>query len=88
MDHKPRLSLAADRTRMARIVDTQGDMLKQRFGMSVDLATHVGRQELLEFWLTTPEENYQIVPTTDGEALVADSLSLNKTEVPLPEAKE
>ncbi len=53
-----------------------------------DLTTAAGKKRLLDFWLTTPEEDYQIVPTTDGEALVAYLLALRKAEVPLPEAKE
>ena len=42
----------------------------------------------LDFWLTTEEEDYQILPTGDGEALVAYLLALRKAETPLPEAKE
>ena len=47
-----------------------------------------GKKRLLDFWLTTPEEDYQIVPNADGEAIVAYLLALRKAEVPLPEAKE
>ena len=47
-----------------------------------------GKQHLLEFWLTTEEEGYQIVPTTEADALVAYLMALKKAEVPLPEAKE
>lgn len=54
----------------------------------IDLKSPEGKTRLLEFWLTTPEEDYQIVPTADGEALVAYLLALRKAEVPLPEAKE
>ena len=50
--------------------------------------TAEGKKQLLEFWLTTEEEGYQIVPNADGEALVAYLLALRKAEVPLPEAKE
>ena len=53
-----------------------------------DVKTPEGKKRLLDFWLTTPEEDYQVVPTADGEALVAYLLALRKAEVPLPEAKE
>ena len=53
-----------------------------------DVKSPEGKARLLEFWLTTPEEDYQVVPTADGEALVAYLLALRKAEVPLPEAKE
>jgi cytochrome c oxidase cbb3-type subunit 2 len=53
-----------------------------------DPDTPDGKRHLLEFWLTTPEEDYQIVPTDDGAALVAYLLALRKAEVPLPEARE
>jgi cytochrome c oxidase cbb3-type subunit II len=55
---------------------------------SFDLKTAEGKKRLLDFWLTTPEEDYQVTPTADGEALVAYLLALRKAEVPLPEAKE
>ena len=55
---------------------------------SFDISTAEGKQRLLDFWLTTPEEDYQVLPTADGEALVAYLLALRKAEVPLPEAKE
>jgi cytochrome c oxidase cbb3-type subunit 2 len=71
-----------------RIVAEQGGALAERLGVSADLSTPAGQKQLLEFWLTTPEEDYQVVPTADGEALVAYLLALNKNEVPLPEAKE
>jgi cytochrome c oxidase cbb3-type subunit 2 len=50
--------------------------------------TPEGRAELLDFWLTTEEEDYQVLPTDDAEALVAYLLELRKAETPLPEAKE
>ena len=53
-----------------------------------DLATAEGRAGLLGFWLTTEEQDYQIVPTDEAEALVAYLLELRKAETPLPEAKE
>jgi cytochrome c oxidase cbb3-type subunit II len=62
--------------------------LAVRPGTALDPATAEGKAQLLEFWLTTPEEDYQTVPTADGEALVAYLLALRKAEVPLPEAKE
>jgi cytochrome c oxidase cbb3-type subunit 2 len=55
---------------------------------SFDLKTAEGKKRLLDFWLTTPEEEYQVIPNADGEALVAYLLALRKAEVPLPEAKE
>jgi cytochrome c oxidase cbb3-type subunit 2 len=55
---------------------------------TLDLSSPESKGRLLEFWLTTPEEDYQIVPTADGLALVAYILSLRKAEVPLPEANE
>jgi cytochrome c oxidase cbb3-type subunit II len=42
----------------------------------------------LEFWLTSEEADWQIVPTTEGEDLVAYMMELRKAETPLPEAKE
>ena len=62
--------------------------LRTRGGSSIDLSFADGKKRLLEFWLTTEEEGYQIVPTAEGEALVAYLLALRKAEVPLPEAKE
>lgn len=53
-----------------------------------DLASPDGRAKLLDYWLTTEEEDYQVVPTADAEALVAYLLELRKAETPLPEAKE
>lgn len=76
------------------LLDGQSDAIKTAFqttpgGSNVlDLDTPEGRRQLLDYWLTTPEEGYQIVPTSEAEALVAYLLQLNKTEVPLPEAKE
>jgi cytochrome c oxidase cbb3-type subunit 2 len=72
----------------AATLGTQGDTLKRQLGIDADLATDAGRKQLLDFWLTTPEEDHQVVPTAEGEALVAYLLSLDKTAVPLPEAKE
>jgi cytochrome c oxidase cbb3-type subunit 2 len=54
----------------------------------IDPNTPDGKKRLLDFWLTSEEEGYQIVPTDEGEALVAYLLALRKAEVPLPEAKE
>jgi cytochrome c oxidase cbb3-type subunit 2 len=53
-----------------------------------DPASPEGKKQLLDFWLTTPEEDYQVTPNADGDALVAYLLALRKAEVPLPEAKE
>ncbi len=54
----------------------------------LDPNTPEGKQQLLDFWLTTDEEGYQIVPTDEADSLVAYLLALRKAEVPLPEAKE
>jgi cytochrome c oxidase cbb3-type subunit 2 len=76
------------------ILAARGDSIRSRFlaespgeGGS-DLSTPEGKNRLLEFWLTTEEEDYQIVPTGEADALVAYLLALRKAEVPLPEAKE
>lgn len=55
---------------------------------TIDLKTTEGKNRLLDFWLTTPEEDYQVIPNADGDAIVAYLLALRKAEVPLPEAKE
>lgn len=55
---------------------------------SIDIGTSEGKKRLLDFWLTTPEEEYQVVPNADADALVAYLLALRKAEFPLPEAKE
>jgi cytochrome c oxidase cbb3-type subunit 2 len=54
----------------------------------IDIATPEGKKRLLEFWLTTEEEDQQIVPTSDAITLVAYLMALRKAEVPVPEAKE
>lgn len=76
------------------ILAAQGDAIRGRFlsdpagGSGLDITTADGKKRLLDFWLTTEEEGYQIVPNADGDALVTYLLSLRKAEVPLPEAKE
>jgi cytochrome c oxidase cbb3-type subunit 2 len=75
------------------ILRERGDAIRSRFladpaGGGIDLATPEGKRQLLDFWLTTEEEGFQVVPTADAEALVAYLLALRKAEVPLPEAKE
>lgn len=47
-----------------------------------------GQRQLLDLWLTTREEDYQIVPTRDGDALYEYLLALDKNGADLPEAKE
>ncbi len=75
------------------ILQEQGEAIKSRYlaehrdGVA-DWNTPTAKQQLLEFWLTTEEEEWQIVPTAEAEALVAYLLSLRKAETPLPEAKE
>lgn len=54
----------------------------------LDPATPDGKARLLALWLTTEEEDFQIVPTDDADNLVAYLLELRKAETPLPEAKE
>lgn len=53
-----------------------------------DLNSPEGRTRLLDFWLTTEEEDHQVVPKGEAEALVAYLMQLRKAETPLPEAKE
>jgi cytochrome c oxidase cbb3-type subunit 2 len=53
-----------------------------------DVNSPDGRKRLLDFWLTTEEEDYQVLPTAEADALVAYLLALRKAETPLPEAKE
>ena len=94
MDHQPRLPLAAERVEWDAILRHRGDSIRARFlrrsptEARSTLDTPEGKKRLLEFWLTTEEEDYQIVPTAEGDALVAYLLALRKAEVPLPEAKE
>ena len=54
---------------------------------SIDLARR-GKKRLLEFWLTTEEEGYQVVPTAEGGGAGRVPAGARKAEVPLPEAKE
>jgi cytochrome c oxidase cbb3-type subunit 2 len=72
------------------ILSERGESIRSQFlgGGGIDASTPEGKQKLLEFWLTTEEEGYQIVPTGEADALVAYLLALRKAEVPLPEAKE
>ncbi|VTU02206.1 cytochrome c oxidase mono-heme subunit : Cytochrome C oxidase mono-heme subunit/FixO OS=Isosphaera pallida (strain ATCC 43644 / DSM 9630 / IS1B) GN=Isop_0397 PE=4 SV=1: FixO [Gemmataceae bacterium] len=77
------------------ILRDQGEAITARFlsdpahsTAAIDPGTADGKKRLLDFWLTTEEEGVQIVPTGEGEALVAYLLALRKAEVPLPEAKE
>lgn len=72
------------------ILQVHGSAIRSQFiGESgIDLDTLDGKRRLLEFWLTTEEDGFQIVPTADGDALVAYLMALRKAEVPLPEAKE
>lgn len=78
----------------AAVLSERGDAIRAAFQAStggqgtVDLDHPEHCEQLLNFWLTTPEESYQIVPTAEADALVEYLLRLNKTEVPLPEAKE
>jgi cytochrome c oxidase cbb3-type subunit 2 len=74
------------------IVAGQGSAIQKAFlaanPVPFDLTSPEGKARLLAFWLTTDEEDYQILPTGDAEALVAYLLELRKAETPLPEAKE
>ncbi len=75
------------------VLSKQGDALKRQFeaanpGQAVDLDSPAGREAVKRFWLTTPEEDFQVLPTADAEALVEYLIRLNKNEADLPEAKE
>jgi cytochrome c oxidase cbb3-type subunit 2 len=75
------------------ILQKHGTEITQRYHMqnpqhAIDINTPIDQQLLLEFWLTTPEEDWQIIPTEQADALIAYLLSLRKAEIPLPEAKE
>jgi cytochrome c oxidase cbb3-type subunit 2 len=74
------------------IVAGQGSGIQKAFlaanPVPFDLGSPEGKARLLAFWLTSEEEDYQILPTGDAEALVAYLLELRKAETPLPEAKE
>jgi cytochrome c oxidase cbb3-type subunit II len=78
------------------ILKKRGESIKGRFlteatrttGSEIDIAAAEGKKRLLDFWLTTEEEDRQIVPTSEADALVAYLLALRKAEVPLPETKE
>lgn len=76
------------------VLQGQGEAIRAAFKASAagqgvnDLDSTEGREQLMNFWLTTPEEGYQVVPTAEADALVEYLLRLNKTEVPLPEGKE
>lgn len=75
------------------ILKQSGESIKRRFqaaqpSANVNLESAEGQELLLQFWLTTPEENWQIIPTDEAESLIAYLMSLHKAEVPLPEAKE
>ena len=85
---KPGYRWRPDAAEWQRIVADSGERMKRQLGISADLETPAGQEALLQFWLTTPEDEYQVVPTREGEALAAYLIGLNKTEVPLPEAKE
>ena len=47
-----------------------------------------GSNLTLDFWLSSEEEDYQLLPTVEAEELVAYLMELRKAETPLPEAKE
>ena len=74
------------------ILAAKGTAIQQAYladnPMPFDVNSPEGRKQLLEFWLTSEEEDYQIIPGADAEALVAYLMELRKAEVPLPEAKE
>ncbi len=74
------------------ILANQGAAIMSQFlagaASDIDVTTPEGKKRLMEFWLTTEEEGFQIVPTDEANALNAYLLALRKAEVPLPEAKE
>ena len=74
------------------ILAGQGDAIRDTYTAAdpapFDPDTPDGKAKLLAFWLTTEEQDYQVVPIPDADALVAYLLALRKAETPLPEAKE
>ena len=76
----------------AAVVAAHGPALREAFAAAnpgaIDLESPEGRKQLFAYWLTTEEDDYQIVPTAEADALVAYLLELRKAETPLPEAKE
>jgi len=62
------------------------DAIKSAF--EAQTADASGRAQMLNYWLTTREEEYQVVPTSPGEDLFEYLISLDKNAVDLPEAKE
>jgi cytochrome c oxidase cbb3-type subunit 2 len=73
------------------ILAARGPAIEEAFAArhgATDPGTPGGRDRLLAFWLTTEEDDYQIVPSAEADALVAYLLELRKAETPLPEAKE
>ncbi len=73
---------------LARRVSTLPDVSQAATPNPFNLTTAAGKAELLAFWLTTDEEDYQVIPTPEAESLVAYLLELRKAETPLPEVKE
>ncbi|MBX9624354.1 MAG: cbb3-type cytochrome c oxidase subunit II [Gemmataceae bacterium] len=75
----------------AAIVAGRGPAIAEAFAAQhgpVDVDSPEGRERLLAFWLTTEEDEYQIVPSAEADALVAYLMQLRKAETPLPEGKE
>ncbi|MBX9578685.1 MAG: cbb3-type cytochrome c oxidase subunit II [Gemmataceae bacterium] len=76
----------------AAVVAAHGPALRDAFAAThpgvIDLESPSGLRQLYAFWLTTEEEDYQIVPAAEADALVAYLMELRKAETPLPEAKE
>lgn len=74
------------------ILASQGTAIQQAYLAAnptpFDMKSPEGQAKLLEFWLTTEEEDHQVIPTGEADALIAYLLELRKAETPLPEAKE
>lgn len=78
----------------AAVLARDGDKLVQQYRAMnptadpLSLNTPESAEILLRFWLASPEEQYEIIPTPAANQLVAYLLELRKTATPLPEAIE
>ena len=76
------------------VLAREGDKLLAKFraaNPSTDppqLNSPESSEVLLRFWLASPEDQYEVVPTESAHQLVAYLLELRKTAMPLPEAIE
>ena len=78
----------------AAALAADGETLKNTYATAnpdkppVNLDDDRATADLLTFWLATPEEGFEVVPTAEANDLVAYLLELRKTATPLPEATE